>query len=158
MNPELQQLKDIHLPQAIKMWPIAPGWIGLFVVFIVTIFCVVYYGYKRKQKKYTVNYALAKLKKLQNLTKENPEKINIATEISILLRRTALYYFPREDIAGLSGKHWLEFLNRSGHTTNFTRETGRLLTDAPYQKEFANDLSPLFNLAQAWLITIAKKK
>lgn len=157
MDAELQQLKDIHLPHAIHMWPIAPGWIGLFVSLIVTVCYLLYVWRKRNQKKHTVKFALAKLDKLQHLMLENPEQINVSAEISTLLRRTALYYFRRENIAGLSGKHWLDFLNRSGETTDFTQEAGRLLTEAPYQKGNLNDLAPLFALARTWLMTISKK-
>lgn len=158
MNPALQQLKDIHLPQAVHMWPMAPGWLVLYVLLIATVLYAIYFWYQSKRKKYTVKFALAKLDKLEQLLAKNPEKINIAAEISTLLRRTALYYFRREEIASLTGKQWLDFLNRSGETTHFTQETKRLLTDAPYQKEVSNDLTPLFTLARAWLMTISKKK
>jgi hypothetical protein len=158
MNPDLQQLKDIHLPKAVTTWPIAPGWIILSIL----LFCIVCYTgyrwYSQRRKKYTAHFALAKLNKLRALMVENPEKINIAAEISILLRRTALHYFQRDEIAGLSGKEWLCFLNRSGDTTHFTSETGYLLTDAPYQKNTLADLTPLFSLAQTWLKTISKNK
>lgn len=158
MNPELQQLKDIHLPHAIRMWPIAPGWLILLAVSLFALGYAVYVWYKAKRKKYTVKFALAKLSKLEQLLLENPEKINVAAEVSTLLRRTALYYFPREDIAGLTGGDWLTFLNRSGETLAFSQEIGCLLTDAPYQKESTADLTPLFTLVRAWLITISKKK
>jgi hypothetical protein len=157
MNAELQQLKDIHLPHAINTWAIAPGWTGLFVLLFGTLCFALFFWHKSKQKNYTVNFALAKLEKLHQLILKNPGEINVAAEISTLLRRTALYYFHREDIAGLSGKHWLHFLNRTGNTTNFTQETGRLLIDTPYRKDNCTDLTPLFALSRAWLITISKK-
>lgn len=158
MNADLQQLKDIHLPPPINTWPIAPGWIGLLVLVFALLSYLLYLWHKANKRKYTVKFALAKLEKLQHSMTENPKNINIAAEISILLRRTALHYFRREEIAGLSGKHWLHFLNRSGDTTKFTEETGTLLTDAPYRKDSTPDLTPLFTLARAWLINISKKK
>lgn len=158
MNAALQQLKDIHLPPAINTWPIAPGWIALFALLFATMCYALYLWHKAKKRKYTAKFALAKLEKLHQLMIENPENINIAAEISILLRRTALYYFQREAIAGLSGKHWLNFLNHSGNTTQFTEEAGRLLTDVPYRKESMTDLTPLFTLTRDWLMTISKKK
>lgn len=155
MEVELQQLKDIHLPQPIHMWPIAPGWILVYVIILLLFSCVLYFFYKSMRNRYTVKFALTKLNNLQHQIQENPN-INAAAEISTLLRRTALYYFPREDIAGLSGKHWLEFLNRSGKTMNFTQDDGCLLTDAPYQKNHKTDLTPLFELTRDWLKVISK--
>lgn len=156
MDAELQQLKDIHLPPAINTWPLAPGWITLFALLLIALVYLIYVVYRRHKKKYTVKYALARLAQIKLLMADNPEGVNIAAEISTLIRRTALYYYRREEIAGLSGNDWLSFLNRSGHTTQFTEETGRLLIYAPYQKSITADLMPLLTLTASWLNTISK--
>jgi len=158
MNPGLQQLKDIHLPKSIPMWLTAPGWIALYMIATGLIGYGIYYWYKRKKQGYTIQYAMNQLNQLQTLATHNPENINIAAEISTLIRRTALYYFRRDRIAGLSGQDWLNFLNNSGNTTLFTAEAGQLLIDAPYRQYHHGDLAPLFSLTQHWLITIAKSK
>jgi len=156
MNTELEQLKDIHLPHAINMWPTAPGWILSFAIVLGLIAYLIYVWYQRRQKKIAVKFALSKLNTLKDLMIENPDNINIAAEISMLIRRTALHYFHREEIAGLSGNDWLDFLNRSSSTTQFTGETGHLLIDGPYRQNNTADLMPLFALTQAWLSTISK--
>lgn len=156
MNPALQQLKDIHLPPAIHRWPVAPGWIILYVLAIALIIYLVIYWYHRKKRRYTVNFAMQRLSQLKGLMSDNPQNINVAAEISTLIRRTALYYYHRDVIAGLSGQNWLRFLNESGHTTEFTAETGQLLVDAPYRKQHNADLTPLFNLTENWLAEIAR--
>lgn len=156
MNPALQQLKDIHLPQPIHNWPIAPGWLLLYTLLIVILTYLVYLYYQRKKSRSIVNFALSRLNVLENFLIANPENINIAAEISTLIRRTALYYFHRQEIAGLSGKEWLDFLNRSGNTTQFSA-AGSLLIDAPYRKNNSSDLLPLFSLTRDWLAAIVKK-
>jgi hypothetical protein len=158
MNPVLQQLKDIHLPEAIPMWPTAEGWIGLYAIAAGLIIYGSYYLYQTRKRLSTVKYAGRRLNQLQALNLSNPDNINIATEISTLIRRTALYYFQRDAIAGLSGQTWLHFLNESGNTTEFTTETGQLLIDAPYRQHNNADLTSLFTLTQHWLTTIVKSK
>lgn len=158
MNPALQQLNDIHLPKAIHMWPTAPGWIVLYMIAGGLISYAIYYGYQSRKRRYTIKYAARKLNQLQALSQHNPDNINIAAEISTLIRRTALYYFQREAIAGLSGQDWLKFLNDSGNTTQFTAAVGQLLIDAPYRQYNNADLTPLFALTQQWLIAIVKSK
>jgi hypothetical protein len=158
MNPELQQLKDIHLPHAISMLPTSPGWLILLVLALGLICYLTYLAYQVRRRKKTVKYALTKLQILKDTSLDNSQNINIATEISILLRRTALYYFRRDDVAGLTGDNWLRFLNHSGNTNQFTDGAGRLLVDAPYRKDNVTDLTPLFALTQSWLSTIAKHK
>src|SRR5438477_7311097 len=107
MNPELQQLKDIHLPPAIPMWPMAPGWIFLSILILGFLSYGISIVFRRYQKKKPIRFALARLKVLMS---ENSENTNIAAELSTLIRRTALSYFHREEIAGLSGHNWLHFL------------------------------------------------
>ena len=158
MDAELQQLRDIHLPHAISMWPTAPGWIIVYVILSGLTVYLLYILYQRKQRQITVKFALLKLESLRKLISDNPENINIAAEVSILIRRTALHYFHRDEIAGLSGNDWLNFLNDSGRTTQFTEESGRLLIDVPYQKNNAIDLMPLILVSQKWLVTISKTK
>jgi hypothetical protein len=158
MNPALQQLKDIHLPPSISMWPTTPGWILLTIASSVLILTFIYYGYQKRKQRQVVKYTLLQLQQLKLLMQHNPQNINIAAEISTLIRRTALYYFKRDAIAGLSGQHWLTFLNDSGHTSEFTTEAGLLLIDAPYRKHNHSDLTALFTLTENWLATIARIK
>lgn len=157
MNPTLQQLKDIHLPHAICMWPIAPGWIILYFAALGLLIYLLYYYYRKRKQRYIVNYALRQLNQLKELKQNNnnPQNINIAAELSTLIRRTALYYFNRNVIAGLSGQNWLQFLNESGRTTQFTADAGQLLIEAPYRKNQDADLTTLFTLTENWLLAIA---
>ncbi len=157
-NPALQQLKDIHLPGAVSMWPVAPGWIILYLLSLSLILYGVYAWQQKRKKRRAILYAQQQLHSLRELMQHNTENINIAAELSTLIRRTALYYFQRNAIAGLTGKSWLEFLNQSGNTTLFTDKAGQLLLEAPYRKQNNNDLEPLFDLTEQWLTTIAKNK
>ena len=115
-----------------------------------------YSWYQKRKRRFTVKYALQQLRSLKELMQDNPQNINIAAEVSILMRRTALHYFNRDVVAGLSGENWLRFLNESGHTTQFTTEAGQLLIDAPYRKNHGADLAPLFVLTENWLTAIAR--
>lgn len=157
MNPALQQLKDIHLPGAVSTLPTAPGWIILYLLAIGSVTYSIYKLLQSRQRKKTIKFALGKLRKLQALESAHSNEINIAAEISTLIRRTALYYYPREKVAGLSGSEWLAFLNQSGNTTHFTEVTGQLLIDAAYRKNSTFDVTPLFGLTEAWLLAISKR-
>jgi hypothetical protein len=157
MNPNLQQLKDIHLPHAFnKLWPLAPGWIILCILVLMSFCGFLYVYYRKRRKKQIVRFILKKLYALEQLSLENTKGVNIAAEVASLLRRTALHYFPREQIAGISGKAWLDFLNQSGQTTKFTQDVGLLLVDIPYRKNYTSDLSPLFALAKVWVLSVSK--
>jgi hypothetical protein len=155
MNTDVSQLKDIHLPAPITSWPIAPGWICLLFITLGIVIYSLSVWQKRKQQKIALQYALKNLKELKNLLDENPTNINIPATISTLIRRTALHYFPRAEIAGLTGNSWLTFLNQSGKTTQFTGEIADLLINGPYQKQNTADLRSLLIVTETWLLTIA---
>lgn len=158
MNTELQQLKDIHLPNPISMWPVTPGWIILLVLVLGFMSYLIYSIYRQYKKKSAIRFALSRLKYLKSSLSENSNNTHIAAELSTLIRRTALHYFQREKIAGLTGNDWLNFLNHTGNTTQFTEEIGYLLVNAPYRKNNTADLRPLIGLIQEWLLAISKNK
>src|SRR5690606_25779065 len=74
------------------------------------------------------------LRELDRLEKDSSlgmtEKLR---RLSVLLRRVGLSTFPREDVAGLTGEAWLEWLDRPFGVPRFSRGVGRALLDAPYR-------------------------
>jgi hypothetical protein len=79
----------------------------------------------------------------------------LATELALLVRRTALAAFPRERIAALAGPAWLAFLDRSYGGGGFSCGPGRVLDAAPYQPTPPNaqDSSALTDLVRRWIKT-----
>jgi hypothetical protein len=57
-------------------------------------------------------------------------------ELSVLLRRIALSYFPRARVASLSGEAWLDFLDQalvgSAAPDGFRGGPGRVLAEGPF--------------------------
>jgi hypothetical protein len=103
MTP-LEQLKDIHLPSEIGMWPPAYGWWILTV--LVIIFLVSGFIWLRKRR--TVR--LAKRQALVELSAINDDEHHWPRQINRLLKRLAITYFPQTAIARLHDKAWAEFL------------------------------------------------
>lgn len=152
-NPTLQSLRDIHLPDPISIWPLAPGWYVLAIIIIVGLIWLGIKIYKNHQRSLIKKLALTQLKTLYAAYQQQIQTpAQIAAAISILLRRVALAYFRREQIAGLQGQQWLEFLNASGNTQEFTATLGNVLLTAPYQKHFSGSLDTLFQLSQQWVM------
>lgn len=132
MDPtELPQLKDIHLPGNPDIWPLALGWWLLLVLVlglaVYLFFIVRKYLCIKKHKKMLFD----QFEQLENKL-QDADKNNIA-EANILLRRLALVYYPSDSIASLTGGDWLQFLDESGNTSNFSRGAGRILIEAPYR-------------------------
>lgn len=143
-------LKDIHLPDAIGWWPPAIGW-WLLAVLIPALIVFLYWGYKRLTRKTAINTAKKNLAVIKlDATLDNARKLR---ELSMLLRRAAISIMPRTEVAGLTGRSWLAFLDQSLSGAPFSEGCGRLLADAPYRNSAPDDLeiAQLIDLCEDWL-------
>lgn len=149
-SQQLSKLHDIQLPAPISWWPMAPGWYLLILLGLLLIAFLFY----RTRRHYL--HGLAKRQALQlieNLEQENQRERNSqlsSMKVSELLRRVALVYFPREEVASLQGEAWLAFLSKNSKGIDFS-ELRPYLLELPYQPAKDIDLQPLFRGAKAWI-------
>lgn len=146
----LAQLKDIHLPTPIGWWPLAPGWYILLALVLFLTIVLAYAVYQRHRNALAKKQALLLLNSYQKQYEQEQNGAQTSAYISELLRRVALVYYPREQVASLHGEEWLKFLNETGKGIDFNRIKD-LLLDAPFQTGKTMDLQPLFSTAQLWI-------
>lgn len=148
------RLRDIHLPDPISWWPPAPGWWGILALLIFAALCIRFMVGMRRRRRVRVA-ALNALQKLSSDFAERQDDLWLVKEISVLLRRICLSYFPRVDVAALTGENWLRFLDeRLGEKkwrSRFREGPGRALITAPYQAEAAVDAEALLALCGEWI-------
>lgn len=144
----LEQLKDIHLPDTPSYLPLS--WLGIVFSIVLTLLVasLLFYAYRVFKRTRASKAALVKIRELKSIKTVKAEHI---AQISIILRQVSLAYFPRKQVAGLTGIAWLNFLNNSGNTTAFTSEIGKLLLSAPYQKTTTADAKKLVLLIEKWV-------
>ncbi|MDR3504247.1 MAG: DUF4381 domain-containing protein [Legionella sp.] len=147
----LAQLKDIHLPDAIGWWPLAPGWYAVITLIILLIFVLAAYVYRRHRYALAKKQALLLLASYQEAYEKEQNTPTSSAQISELLRRVALVYYPRAEVASLHGDAWLQFLNQTSKGIDFNAVRA-LLLDAPFKAADSGiDLSPLFAHAKHWI-------
>lgn len=150
-SQQLQNLRDIHMPEPVGFWPLAPGWYVLAVILLLLLLYVGYVIYRRHQRGRAKREALSLLLEYERQYAAGSETGVISAQISELLRRVALVYYPRARVAGLSGLPWIAFLNETSSKINFNEISG-LILDLPYQNKSSDvDLKPLFSSAKAWV-------
>jgi hypothetical protein len=116
---DLANLHDLALPPPVPWWPPPLGWrilaVGLAAVAVILAV--------RAWARYRADaYRRAAGRELAGIAPEAG-----AAAMAELLKRTALAAYPRDAVASLTGTAWLEFLDRTGGTTDFTVGPGRIL-------------------------------
>jgi len=153
-------LRDIHLPDAIVWWPLAIGWWALILLFLISCFVGYILIKKHQYKKQFAyrNFALNEINTLRKNLKNQNNSIELLRSVSALLRRTALSYLPRENIASLTGQAWFAQLNKLSSQTVFTPEIISLLELAPYQKKTEFNTDELLNKCEQWIKLLPETK
>ncbi|NRB41519.1 MAG: DUF4381 domain-containing protein [Pseudomonadales bacterium] len=129
-NP-LEQLKDIHLPDAISSWPPAMGWWLVTIIIIVTLTSAITLLYLYWQKTSYKRQAIKKLKDIQLKNQTDDEVINTLAE---LLRQTAIAA-NMPSARNLHGEQWQALLQK-----NMPEKTAQLFAIGRYKKQMASDI------------------
>lgn len=146
----LAQLKDIHLPSPIGWWPLAPGWWVLILLVCMGVAGLVWLAFRQYLGGRAKRQALRLLADYWREYEKNKDNQLAAARVAELLRRVALVYYPRRQVARLTGESWLLFLNQSAKDLDF-HAVSQLLLEQPYQKKNLGSLKPLFTRTQSWI-------
>ncbi|WP_299022319.1 DUF4381 domain-containing protein [uncultured Photobacterium sp.] len=101
-------LADVHLPNIPGYWPLTWGWWLCIAAILIVISVAFFLIRKHLMKQRARKEALQQLKHFNN-----PEQLG---NINLLLRQTAMSYYPRQQVASLTGEQWLSFLDQ--HLSN----------------------------------------
>lgn len=147
----LSGLIDFPLPQEVSLWP--QTW-PLRIAIVLIAASALWGGWRFVHRYYADRYrreALAELQQIETAADAAPDQV--ASRLSVLVRRTALGAFPREAVAPLTGPAWLEFLDRSYQGNEFSDGAGRLLVSAPYQRRSPDrdQIAALAGLVRRWI-------
>lgn len=158
MNPQTPDLplRDIHLPTAVSWWPPAPGWwivLGLCLLALLLLVWLI----KHSQKIIFQDEARKEFEQLLQGYKQHADRPQLLRDINALLRRTVLSYYPRKNVAGLTGKVWIEQLHSLSGTDIFDPQTQILLTQAAYMATPPEDLQPLIEQLKSWIEKLPRK-
>lgn len=126
-------LRDLHLPEAVGWWPLAPGWWALIVLAAVGLVWLLLKYRQKRRLSAARRYALKQLKHYHDEYMKHHNAVLLGSQLSELLRRTMLAYTPREKVAGLTGEDWLAFLDRGLERPQFRDGDGRPLVEWPYR-------------------------
>ena len=149
-DPALVDLKDIHLPDGVSVWPLAPGYYLLSLI-IIAFAIIAYFCVRRYQRNAFKREALVKLNEILAQFELHQDQQAATSAISLLLKRIALIYYPRMSVAGLHPNEWVTFLENHAKKLDFSPVRNALIK-GPYQPHYKDDAtSLLFILAKQWI-------
>jgi hypothetical protein len=163
-NTAALDLRDIHLPEPVSWWPVAPGW-WLVIAAVLLILFIIFISRKIYLSRQLKRDIVTELENIKQQFRASNNKSQLAKSLSILLRRASITFYPAADTAGLTGEHWLTYLDATGnHSRNektFHSETGKVLLSAPYLPENSDldfDAQALLQICESWLLASHNKK
>lgn len=157
MNPNSPtlDLRDIHLPDGISWWPLAPGWWIMLSIILLSL-AVGIFLYRRKQRRRMHRAATHEFANIKVAYAQHGDVQQLVKALSVWLRRVCLSFYPRVDVAGLTGQAWLEFLDNNLSTMQFSEGAGQVLISAPYQQVAKLNADELLTVCQAWLSNLPR--
>jgi len=123
------QLHDIHIPEQVSNFPVAPGWWILLVLIIIMVIWLF--------KKFTLKKQLNAVKKQALAVLTNNPTLSAKESIS-LIKWAAMHYFSRHQLAKLYGEDFQNFLRQQlpeKHQDNFT-----VLSTAGFEGQYRSTL------------------
>lgn len=154
-NAILKELRDIHTPDGVALWPLAPSWWLLLVGMVIVLFVWIWWRWLNVRKR-SLKAFLSKLMLLQLQYQKTNDMTHFISALSILMRRYVLSLYPRRQVAALTGDEWLAFLDRTGGNGEFSRGIGRILKTGPYTLHAYCDVAQLLDCVKKWAIKAYK--
>ncbi len=160
MDPSQLPLRDLHLPEAVSWWPLAPGWWVLLAVAAIALGVVLRHAWRQWRFNAPRRHALAELQQVEADYLQNRDPVRLAQRVSELLRRAMLAYAPRKEVAGLIGDDWLQWLDEGLPVPYFHTDGGKSLLQLPYRNpadDFAGiDIDALLSAVRLRIATPLK--
>jgi len=146
----LEQLRDIHLPEPISWWPLAPGWWLAALVFIVLLTFSIYKFIKViKKNRYRKVASLELEHNYQQWQSDNSNSHYIESANKVL-RRCIQHLTNNTSLTSNSGQQWAETLSKFSKTP-LSDDTNLALSEACYQANPDVDIQQLHSELSSWL-------
>ena len=143
----LAQLRDIHVPNEVSIWPLDWGWWVLIAVVLLVLFGLykaisahVRHNKPRKQ-------ALALLESI------SAQQSNWPVALNSILKRTAISYYSTQQVAGLYGKQWQAFLTSAlkSRDNKLEADLALLISNVYQANPNPNDFETCKGAVKNWL-------
>jgi len=155
----LKELADISVPSPPSWVPQTWGWAVLGVVLVIAALWAGWRALRRYRANRYRREALAELSSLESgLDAGSDQRAHALAGAAVLLKRTALAAWPRDQVAALNGEGWGRFLGaNAGSARDAARALVPLVNDIEYRGAealaavSANDARAFLGACRQWI-------
>lgn len=149
----LLELKDIQAPAEPGWWLLAPGYVAIFCL-LATTFIFLWFAARSRKRRRLVICARQDLRRIESSHLRTQDSRQLALNLSKWLKQVALLAYPEQHLDGITGSHWLQFLDQTLGDASFSRGDGRIFGDAVYQPQTKLDANRVCALCDQWLAAV----
>lgn len=151
--PQSLPLRDIHLPESVSAWPPAAGWWILLILIILILLATFLFRKYRHRLKRKPAYKKLALNDFHAIKKQFAGKpsVELLRALSTLMRQVMLSYYPRQQVASLTGEAWLQQVNQLSGNNLFKESQAELILQAPYRQHAEFNAEEILTAFEQWL-------
>ena len=151
INTQLEQLRDIRLPDEISWWPIADAW---WLLAIVTVLVIAITGLLIVRRRRSLRFnAMRELQLLRNDEQLQQQPLMLAARAGELLKRIVLRNPNDQSSASLSGDQWSQLLAEEPGAMDST--VAEFIAVAPYASQQTGASAPsvasILDATERWI-------
>ncbi len=149
----IPDLEPLYEPEPVAFSFDTPAWYVVFMLLLIAFIFGLrkwYKGYRSKE------YRRTAIKKLEGIQLTESTESTTLNTIQITLKQVAISTYGRPRVAALFGLDWLQFLEKTGRQTPFTKFD--LLVASSSEKAIENKpphIGALLDIAKKWIRTHA---
>jgi hypothetical protein len=138
----LERLHDLVLPPPVPWWPPTLGWVIVLTALVLVVLALLLKAIIAWQANRYRREALHLL----------DDPATKPAEWSALLKRTALAVWPRDEVADLTGREWLAFLDRTAGMTAFSTGAGKTIESIAFDPKAGEITGDLKAEVRKWIL------
>ena len=150
MDPTEIPLRDIHLPEPISWWPLAPAWWILLAVLGLLVAAAAI-GVWRRRKTRVQRAACAELERIEQAYSHHQDPHRLARELSKLTKRLIRTARPDTYPNATTEAQFTAQLGAASDVADIDPIIARTLLRAPYRPGEHYDAAQLLAAMRAWL-------
>ncbi len=148
-------LRDIHLPEALPWWPLAPGW--WLAVLLVGFAVALVWWLLRLRRHSLKRRCLLELKRIRGAAAAGATGSEVLAEVSGLLRRVAISRRGRSRVAALSGAAWQTCISELSRSNPFDNVQLELLGSGRFQRNPRFEVDELLSACERWIRALPRE-